>query len=255
MKHHYWDQYSHNDTFFHRIPSLLRVCLLLFLIFFINSPFFDYLLFWYLLALSIVIIVFSKIPFGFVIKRSFVFIPFVFLVGISLVFIKKGGPCIFEYHILNSVIRVHDQGLKAFTQIVSKSYLSLIYIIVFLSSIPFMDLLKSLQSLRVPRIFIVLFSFMYRYIFVFIDEIAKGLMAKELRAQNEKRFLDLKVFSYLIGGLFLKSYDRAERVYMAMNLKGFDGTVRTMSPVETIGIKDLSFPLFVVVSVIGLSFM
>ena len=215
----------------------MRVCLLFFLIFFINSPLFNDFLFFYLLSLVAVLAYSARIPFVFVLKRSLVFIPFVLIVGLSL------------------AARAYSGGLKTFTEILCKSYLSIVCIIVFLSSIPFMDLLKSLQTLKVPRLFVILLSFMYRYIFIFTDELLKSLMVKELRAQRQSRLLDLKTFSYLIGGLFLRSYDRAERVYSAMNLRGFDGTVRTLAPRQAIGVKDLFFALFVVLSVVGVSFL
>jgi cobalt/nickel transport system permease protein len=84
---------------------------------------------------------------------------------------------------------------------------------------------------------------MYRYIFLIIDEMHRMYRAKEARSIGKKRKYEFKALSSIIGTLFLRSYERAERVYLAMLARGFDGKIKTLKGFK-IRLGDVSFLCF-----------
>lgn len=84
---------------------------------------------------------------------------------------------------------------------------------------------SGLRTLGVPRFFVLLLLMTFRYIWLLLDEAARMTRAYSLRDPRRKRirFGDLGAF---VGGLLLRSFGRAERVYQAMLLRGFDGEPR-----------------------------
>ena len=84
-----------------------------------------------------------------------------------------------------------------------------------------------LGQLGVPRVFIVQLLFLYRYLFVVVDEGNKMFRSVELRSERAHP-LRLRTYGSLIGTLLLRSMDRAERVYRDMVSRGFDGEIRML---------------------------
>ena len=64
--------------------------------------------------------------------------------------------------------------------------------------------------------------------------------AKAARTVGGSYWFHTKVLANMIGMLFLRSYERAERVYLAMCSRGFTGTIRTISE-PSLKIKDIAF--------------
>lgn len=80
-----------------------------------------------------------------------------------------------------------------------------------------------------PKIFIMIMSFMYRYLFLLVDEVQRMQRAKESRSFGKAKHLHtLRTLSNIIGVLFIRSYERAERVYLAMCSRGFHGEIKTL---------------------------
>ena len=77
---------------------------------------------------------------------------------------------------------------------------------------------------------VMLASFAYRYIFVLVDEAERMERARDSRCYGGRWLWHAKVIGQMIGTLFLRSYERAERVYVAMVSRGFDG--RIVAPAE-----------------------
>ncbi|MBL7091928.1 MAG: cobalt ECF transporter T component CbiQ [Candidatus Omnitrophica bacterium] len=204
MKHSYIDRYSGIDSFIHRIDPRVKIAGVFSLIFSIILARADSFVSFALYALFIAILIFiSKIPLIFILKRSLVVIPFVLMVAIF------SGPAIFR-------------------NVLVKSYLSVLSMILLVSSTPFCDFLKALEKLKLPRIFTMIISFMYRYIFVIEDELMKMRQAKEARSVGGSKWSHTKALANMLGVLFIRAYERGEKVYLAMCSRGFNGDIRTM---------------------------
>ena len=103
---------------------------------------------------------------------------------------------------------------------------SLILIALFVTTMGFDELREVLRSLRVPSIFITLLGFVYRYFFLFREELEKMDMALKNRSFSSSRLEGWRLKALLIGQVLLRSYRRSEEVYRAMTARGYDGKER-----------------------------
>jgi cobalt/nickel transport system permease protein len=96
-----------------------------------------------------------------------------------------------------------------------------------LATTRFQDVLVGLARLHVPRVFVIQLAFLYRYLWVMMDE---GMRLRQARAARDGGAGPWRVRFQsnvgVVGVLFLRTYDRAERIYWAMAARGFDGTLR-----------------------------
>lgn len=79
-----------------------------------------------------------------------------------------------------------------------------------------------MRFFRIPGLFIMMLSFFYRYIFLFLDNVHKMQHARDARSFNNKQRFNLSTVSRMIGSLFIRSYEQSERVYVAMLARGYD---------------------------------
>jgi cobalt/nickel transport system permease protein len=96
-----------------------------------------------------------------------------------------------------------------------------------------------LERMRVPKVFVVQLMFLYRYLFVLVEEAASMARARAFRSAN-KRGRGLRSFGPLIGHLLLRTTDRARRIHLAMISRGFTGEIKLIKPLH-IGFRDLAF--------------
>jgi len=125
----------------------------------------------YLLVIA-ALLLFSKVPVGYVLRRSLLILPFVGIVAVSLPFIKQ-GEVIGSLNIWLWHIQITLTGLEIFATIMAKAWLSALSLILLISTTRVNDLLKGLEQLRMPLILIMIISFMYRYIFVLTDDVMR----------------------------------------------------------------------------------
>ena len=110
-------------------------------------------------------------------------------------------------------------------------------------------LLKGIEKLRIPAITVSIVSFMYRYIFLLIDEVERMLMAFQSRYLKLHFFQRTKIFAQMLGMLFIRTYERGERIYLAMESRGFRGKVHIINELNWTN-KDSAFLIVFVVVVI-----
>ena len=125
-----------------------------------------------------------------------------------------------------------------------KAYLSILCMVLFLASTKFNALLKAMEKLKCPKLILLTLSFMYRYIFVVEDEMMKMRQAKEARSVGGSSWFHFRALSNMVGVLFIRAYDRAEYIYLAMRARGFDGQIQTLNDLKLTR-KDLIFFVFI----------
>ena len=242
MEHLFIDQYSGLDSVIHRLdPRTKIITFITFVILIVLTPptyFLQFLLYFVIMAALILL---SKIPFIFVFKRVLVVIPFVIVMGLFIPFIKE-GEIAGAYSLGNIKLNVTYPGLIIFWNICVKAFLSVICLTLMTSTTPFPYFLKGLERLRIPCIFITVLSFMYRYLFVSIDELMRMKQAKDSRTIRPKKFFEIKMLANMLGSLFIRSYERGERVYLAMCSRGFNGRIKTLDNFS-FGYKDAIFSI------------
>ncbi len=202
-----------------KIPTTLKIIFtFLFILIIVIAPLRNrYIFLGGVITISIFSIL-STLSLSFFIKKTFSLLPFVVFVAIFLPFKREGVP-IFEWQ----GIVLYQKGITMFFSVILKAWLSMWALTLLYITTPFPEIIKGLEILRVPRIFIILISFMYRYMYMFL-KVAKDMeKARELRNFGKNRWTQIKAYANIIGLLFIKAYERGERVYDAMLLRGFNG--------------------------------
>jgi len=177
----------------------------------------------------------ARLGLGFTFKRSFVALPFA-LAAITVIF-SIPGRTLAEWHIISLILVPTDAGLLRFLSILVRSWLSIQMAILLVATTQFPDLIHAFEHLRVPRILTTIIAFLYRYLFVLTDEVFRLLRAREARSAGlpgQKRGGSLlwraRVTGNMAGQLFLRSYERSDRIYNAMLSRGYSGNLRTLHP-------------------------
>ena len=233
MRHSYLDRYSNLDSAIHKADPRLKILVALFFVLFIilTNPrnLLEFALYGVIIASLVAI---SRVPPLFIIKRSLMIIPFVVLISLFLLFDRTGLSA--EY-----------TGGVIFRGIVIKSYLSILVLILLSSTSSFPSLLHGMQRLKLSKVFILLLSFMYRYIFLLLDEAMRLTRGKSSREFGTGRWRRMKTTASLIGILFIRTFEKGERVYSAMCSRGFDGTIRTINTLH-LGVAEIMVGLFLI---------
>ena len=133
--------------------------------------------------------------------------------------------------LLAFTLTITDAGLVLFATVVVKAWLSVMVSGLLVATTPFPDLLKAMRSLHVPAVLTATISFMYRYLFVLVDEAMRLQTARTARSAGTGRTVwwRARVLGGMIGSLFIRSYERSERIYAAMLSRGFAGEIRTLT--------------------------
>lgn len=188
-----------------------------------------------LLALALSAVVLSELGVGYVLKRASLALPFV-LAALPVIFTLPGDPLL-RVAVGPWTLTISDQGLARFISIALKSWLSVQVAIVLAGATPFPELLAAMRSLRIPRVLVVIIGLMWRYLFVLADEALRLLRARAARSGHANvpaarpggtLAWRARVTGGMAGNLFLRSFDRAERIYAAMAARGYDGEVRLL---------------------------
>ena len=228
MKHSFIDQYSDRDSFIHRLdPRTKFITTLLLILALVLTPTSQWLAFALYLVIIAALIFLSTVPIGYILKRSLVVMPFVLMIAIFIPFFKE-GEVVGSYNIWLWQVSVTYSGLQVLMNIRIKAWLSILSLIWLTSTTKLAKLLKGLEQLRMPRVMVMILSFMYRYIFVLVDEVMRMRQARDSRNFGGSRLWQMRTIGNMIGTLFIRSYERGERVYAAMLARGFDGQSRTL---------------------------
>ncbi|OGO59276.1 MAG: cobalt ECF transporter T component CbiQ [Chloroflexi bacterium RBG_19FT_COMBO_47_15] len=228
MKHSFIDEYSDLDSFIHRLdPRTKLITSLALIAAVVLTPASNWRIFVFYFCVVAVLLMISKLPPLYVLKRSVVIFPFVFLIAVFIPFFKE-GEIAGSYNIWLWEISVTYSGLLILANVMVKAWLCILALILLSSTTKIADLLKGLRQLGIPLVMILILSFMYRYIFVLADEVMRMQQARDSRNFGGKRLHQLKTIGSMVGTLFIRSYERGERIYAAMLSRGFDGQIRTL---------------------------
>lgn len=233
-----FDRYHEKESFLHRLdPRVKVVATVAFIL--SNALLPDGA--WIAFGISWLFLLFanwlSNLGIGFTFKRSLVALPFA-LIAITVLFSLPGKP-LFTFHFLLWDLTISDVGLLRFVSILIRSWLSVQMAILLVAVARFPDLIHALEHLRVPMILTTIIAFLYRYLFVLGDEVFRLMRARESRSaavpgQKSGRSVawQANVAGHMAGQLFLRSYERSDRVYNAMLARGFAGHLQTINPHE-----------------------
>ena len=151
-----------------------------------------------------------------VFKRSLIEVPFIFF-ALLMPFFGTG-----EVIEIGS-ISLYVNGLLAGASIVVKGTLGILVAINLSATTTAREILNGLETLKMPTPMVQIASFMLRYVNVVNDEMLRMAVARASRGFEATGVRQWPVLATAAGALFIRSYERGERVHLAMIARGYQG--------------------------------
>lgn len=238
MHHHYIDRFADQDSLVHRLdPRAKTLVVLAYSAVLISLPRAVLPSTWFV-VLPFAMLVIGGIPLRFVLRQIVLVSPFI----VCLV--------LFAPLVDRRPIKLADgwwvaEGWLIAASILLRFVLGVSALIALTTTTRFHVLLHGLSKLGMPRLLAVQLQFLYRYLFLLLDQ------SMHLRQARAARDAGLGPWSgrwragaSLVGVLFVRTLEQAERTYGAMLNRGYDGTIRLLAPLRW----RLADTLFLVVS-------
>ncbi len=242
MHIHFLDPYLPLSSPIHRLDPRVKLVMVITYIFSISlappGVWAAYLLY---LALIQAAVVLAGIGVGYTLKRAALALPFV-LAALPLIFTIPGST-LAHWHLFGVDLSLTQTGLVRFLSIAFKSWVSIQAAILLTATTPFPDFLLALRALHIPRLLVSILGLMWRYLFILADEAIRLLRARTARSGSGavpgakiggSLIWRAKVTGGMAGNLFLRSFERSDRIYMAMLSRGYDGEARNL-PLPVLG--------------------
>lgn len=231
-----FDRYRHRESPLHRLdPRVKVVGTLAFILSNLLLPDGAWAGFAAALLAAVGASVLARLGPGYALKRALLALPFA-LAAFTTLFALPGRP-LWAGQFGPWDLVITEPGLLRFTSILLRSWLSVQAAVLLVAATPFPDILHALRHLRVPEVLVSIISFMYRYLFVLVDETLRLLRAREARSARRDGLRSGGSLSWrartagsMAGQLFLRSYDRSDRIYNAMQARGYSGHPLTLNP-------------------------
>jgi cobalt/nickel transport system permease protein len=213
------DELSQGNSFVHRLHPTVKIAMSFVFVIIVLS--YDNLSI-VGLCLNLVILclltISSSIPLRFLVSRVMIALPF------SLAAIVTNLILMTETAFVVHGIAVSFGVLSAIT-ILLKTFLCVWIVLILIATTPFTAVINRLISFGIPKIFCLVLSLIYRYLTVLLGEAFRSYSAYQIRS-HETKGVAFKHMGPMLGNLILRSFDRSERLYEAMKLRGFDGTFK-----------------------------
>ncbi|CAN2220213.1 CbiQ ABC-type cobalt transport system, permease component CbiQ and related transporters [Candidatus Nanopelagicaceae bacterium] len=203
----------------HSLPSHVKILTVLaFILVVVATPIQSWASFILFFALVITVALIAKIPLPTLFKRALVEIPFI-LFAVLMPFFGSGerfqaGP-----------FNLYREGAIAGLSIVAKGSLGVLSAVILSTTTTAREILRGLERLKLPLIMVQIASFMLRYVNVISDEMERMKIARESRGFEATGIKHWKILAASAAALFIRSYERGERVHLAMLSRGFDGAL------------------------------
>jgi cobalt/nickel transport system permease protein len=181
----------------------------------------------YLLLLGVVWAV-AGIPLGWIARRSLIEAPFVALA--VLLPITGGAP-----HVEWIGLTLSEPGLLGAWNILVKGTLGVLTSLTLAATTPLRDLLFGLQRLHAPALVVTIATLMLRYVDVIVGEARRMQLARISRGHDPRFLWQVGATARGVGALFVRSYERGERVHLAMLSRGWSGQMPWLSEARTTG--------------------
>jgi cobalt/nickel transport system permease protein len=191
----------------------------------VTTPLEDWLVFAVCVAVLAAVALGARVRVGELWRRARFILPLVLLAGAFLPFVRHGGE---EYAL--GPLTVHQQGLEVFATVAIKATIGTISAVLLGATTTFPSVLRGLEAMRVPRLLVLIASFMYRYLFVIVEETGRMRSALAARAYRPRTALHAGALGRMATAMFLRTYSRGERVYLAMLARGYDGRMPQLTP-------------------------
>lgn len=259
MHSNIFDRYQISNSTLHRLSPIVKVVVAILFIF-SNAllPDGDWRSFGISWAIIFSLNLLARLGWGYTLKRSLIALPFA-LAAITALF-SLPGKTLAIWHLGSLELILTDAGLLRFLSILVRSWLSVQIAILLVATTQFPDLIHALEHLRLPKMLVTIIAFLYRYMSVLTDEVLRLLRARQSRSAllPEQRgggnlLWRARTAGNMVGQLFLRSYERSDRIYHAMLSRGYSGHLRTLNP-HSMSSRDWTLIIFAFLLIVLLQF-
>jgi cobalt/nickel transport system permease protein len=207
----------HGHSPLHRAPAHLKIAgLLLFMLTVVSTPRGWYAAFATYAVMLLVLVAVSRVPPLYLAARMVVEVPFaVFALLIPFV---ATGP---RTEVLG--VTVSAAGLEAASALLVKATLGVLAALLLAATTEASEVLTGLERLRLPHQLVQIMGFMLRYLDVVTAELGRMLVAMRSRGRDPRSPRQWPALARALGALFIRSYERGERVHLAMLSRGYTG--------------------------------
>jgi cobalt/nickel transport system permease protein len=213
------DDLALKETFVHRIHPLVKLLTtVIYLTVVVSFDRYEIIGLLPLLLYPVLVITLAELPIQPILKRMLLAAPFVIGIGIL-------NP-VFDHQVFVVGGLTMSRGWITFFSVLLKCVLTVSAALLLIATTGMDKLASALRMLRIPRLFVLQLLLTYRYISVLMEEVSRILMAYSMRSPQQKG-IHRRVWGSLIGQLILRTFAKAERVYLAMCLRGFTGEYNT----------------------------
>jgi cobalt/nickel transport system permease protein len=251
-----FDAYRAEDSFWHRLDPRVKFILTLAFVLCVSlTPVGAWPVYILLQALVVSASILAELGSTFVLRRAWVALPFALAALPLLVTVQ--GAALFSVSVGPWVLSVTTVGLERFVSIALKSWLSVQMAILLTATTPLPDLLVAMRALRLPKLLVAILGLMWRYLAVLGDEAMRMMRARDARSgswagrSGGTLGWRARVTGAMAGSLFLRGYERSERIYDAMLARGYDGTIRSF-PLRPVPSRERLLLFCAVLTLLGL---
>ncbi|WP_036565048.1 cobalt ECF transporter T component CbiQ [Nocardioides halotolerans] len=207
----------HGHSPIHRAPAHLKIlALLAFVLVVVATPKHWFAAYAVHLAVVVAVVAISRVPPTYLLKRMVVEVPFV-VFAVLLPFVAHGP----QTEVLG--VSVSESGLLSAWALLAKGTLGVLASLTLAATTEPQQLLLGLERLRLPNLLVQIMGFMVRYLDVVTTEMHRMRIARESRGFTARNPRHWPVLAKSAGALFIRSYERGERVHLAMLSRGYTG--------------------------------
>ncbi len=235
MHAHFLDPYRSGESPIHRLDPRVKFVITIAFIFSVAlSPVGAWPVYILLFALVLAAEILSELGVVFVLKRAMLAFPFI-LAALPVIFTIP-GPALFTLSLGSWTLTATLPGVERFASIALKSWISVQAAILLATTTNFPDLMLAMRAVRIPRLLVSIFGLMWRYLFVLADEVIRLNRARQSRSgvsdipglkPGGSLSWRARTTGGMAGNLFLRAFERSDRIYVAMLSRGYDGEVRS----------------------------
>jgi len=224
--------YIHRHSVIHQLaPQAKILTVLAFLIVVVSTPIQKYPAFIGFALIVLTLIFMAKLPLWTVLKRTTIEIPFIFF-AILMPFVSPDK----------------EAGLNAGLSIIAKATIGTLLAIILSSTTPAREILRGFEILRMPNLLVQIATFMLRYLNVINDEMVRMSVARSSRGFEARGIKDWKFLASAAGALFIRSYERGERVHLSMISRGYEGTLPAIENPKVLTKEKISIVLLLLLT-------
>jgi cobalt/nickel transport system permease protein len=169
-------------------------------------------------AVIVAVVAVARVPVRVFAARLLVVVPFLFF-ALTVPFIAGGE----QVDVVG--LSLSREGLWGAFNVAAKAILGASASIVLAATTPVPDVVRGLNRLHVPKVVVAIIAFMFRYLDVLVDQTRRMRNAMVARGHDPRWLWQIGPVAASAGTLFVRSYERGERVHQAMAARGFNGTM------------------------------